>query len=484
MEHSSVILLTQMKYDVSSLTGGTLFLFTSLSLSVSAQTADKVDFGRQIKPIFEFSCLSCHMGEKPKGKLQLDTRAGALKGGENGPVLVPGKPEESKIYKLTTLPAGHDDVMPPAKKGGPLAKDQTAALRRWIEQGAEWPDNIKLIPRKVEVVAEEDPNAAIEIHQGIMAKLDVTAEAQMKPYTDKINGTEVTFAMVPIPGGEFMMGSPDAEAGHKPEEGPVHKVKIDPFWMGKLEVTWSEYELFMYPDEEKKVRASRQSDPAANKMADAVSRPTSPYVEMSFGMGKEGFPAISMSQHAANKYCQWLSARTGHFYRLPTEAEWEYACRAGTTTAYSFGDDPAKLNDYAWHAGNSDFKYQKVGKKKPNPWGLHDMHGNVTEWTLDQLDPGYYQKLATALAQNPWNKAAKPYPHAVRGGSWDDDPEMLRSAVRRGSEKGWKLQDPQLPKSIWYLTDAQFQGFRVVRPLKVPAAEEISKYWTSGVEKE
>jgi formylglycine-generating enzyme required for sulfatase activity len=334
-------------------------------------------------------------------------------------------------------------------------------------------------------LADNDNITVPDIHARIAAKAPPDDANQMKPYTNTIPGTRVTFAMVPIPGGEFVMGSPQGEASRKPDEGPQHKVKIPPFWMGKYEVTWNEYELFMYPDEERRTRATVPTDASGDKLADVVTHPSKPYVEMSFGMGKDGFPAISMTQHAANKYCQWLSAKTGQFYRLPTEAEWEYACRAGTKTTYFFGDDASKLPEYAWFEQNSDFKYQKVGRKKPNPWGLYDIYGNVVEWVLDQYDPDFYKECGEAgESVDPWKKATKPYPHAVRGGSWDDEASMCRSAARRGSERAWKMQDPQLPKSVWYFSDAQWVGFRIVRPLKVPPPEQMQKYWTSGVERD
>ncbi len=334
-------------------------------------------------------------------------------------------------------------------------------------------------------LADNDNLTIPDIHTRIVAGLTVTNEADMRAYTNQIPGTRVQFVMLPIPGGEFVMGSPANEADRQPDEGPRHKVKISPFWMARCEITWNEYELFMYPEEERRMRATLPTDAGGDKLADAVTHPSQPYVEMSFGMGKDGYPAIAMTQHAANKYCQWLSAKTGQFYRLPTEAEWEYACRAGTTTAHFFGEDAGQLGDYAWYEENSDFKYQKVGRKKPNPWGLHDMYGNVVEWVLDQYDPEYYQQCAEqSLMIDPWNKATKPYPHAVRGGSWDDEAKMCRSAARRGSDRSWKMQDPQLPKSVWYFSDAQFVGFRIVRPLTVPPPEQMQKYWSSGVERD
>ena len=445
----------------------------------------RINFVKDIQPILEFNCVACHREGEAKGELQLDTYAKAMKGGEYGPVLVPGHPDKSSLYTSTILEADDDDLMPPSNKGGPMPKETTDLLRAWIEQGAYWPEDLVLQARKKELASTVDEAALVaRIHARIAANLKGTNPANMRAYTNEIPGVDVRYVMLPIPGGEFVMGSPAAEAGRGEDEGPQHKVRIEPFWMGRCEVTWNQFELFMYPAEERKIAEFLGYTPEKDSPSDAVTRPTSPYVEMSFGMGKDGYPAISMTQHAANKFCQWLSAKTGEYYRLPTEAEWEYACRAGTTTAYSFGDDASQLGDYAWYAKNSNWKYQKVGMKKPNPWGLHDMHGNVVEWCLDQYAADAYQAHAGHTADNPWIKATRPYPHVARGGSWDDDPEWLRSAARRGSDASWKRQDPQLPKSIWYLTDAQFLGFRVVRPLKLADPEALKNHWNSGVEKE
>lgn len=309
------------------------------------------------------------------------------------------------------------------------------------------------------------------------------SQAEMKPYTDVIANTAVTFKMVPIPGGKFTMGSPDGEAGRNEDEGPRREITVEPFWMGACEVTWNEYEVWMFNLDIQRRKVNNETASDLDKAADAVTRPTKPYTDMSFGMGKEGFPAISMTQLAAKTYCKWLSAKTGRYYRLPTEAEWEYACRAGTKTAYSFGDDAGQLGEYAWHYGNSNEAYHKVGQKLPNPWGLYDMHGNVCEWTLDQYRDAY--KPGAKTVKEAFAIPTKLYPQVARGGSWDDDePAKLRSAARRGSHPDWKQQDPQIPQSIWYFTDAQFLGFRVIRPLREPSAEEKQKIWDAGSDAE
>jgi formylglycine-generating enzyme required for sulfatase activity len=283
--------------------------------------------------------------------------------------------------------------------------------------------------------------------------------------------------MVAMPAGEFLMGSPVSETGRNDNEGPQHKVKLDPFWMGKHEITWDFYDLFAFKNMEKEM-ANRFPDPEKSvAKTDASTRPSPPYVDMSFGMGRSGYPAINMTQYAAIKFCKWLYDKTGVFYRLPTEAEWEYACRAGTKTAYSFGDDASKLGDYAWYIDNSDDAYKQIGTKKPNPWGLHDMHGNVMEWTLDQYLPDYYAKKAAGEVKESYAPVTELYPTSVRGGSWDDEATVSRSAARIPSSPDWKILDPQLPKSEWWMTSASFIGFRLVRPAKTPTATEIEAYY-------
>jgi formylglycine-generating enzyme required for sulfatase activity len=297
-----------------------------------------------------------------------------------------------------------------------------------------------------------------------------------KGYIQNIPGTPEVIEMAFIPGGTFSMGSPKSEQGHFGDEGPQHLVEVAPFWMGKFEITWDLYELFISRGIDKKRPATVSGKEVEIDVA-AVSGATQPYTEMSFGMGVEGYPAICMTQLAAVKFCEWLSAMTGNFYRLPTEAEWEYACRAGTKTAYSFGDNPSNLDIYAWHEGNSGGAYHKVGQKEPNPWGLYDMHGNVSEWTLDQYLPTVYNTRKRKTVDNPLQTPTKTYPRVVRGGAWSDKPNRLRSAARRPSSKKWKKRDPQIPKSLWWHTDAPFVGFRVVRPLETPSPLDQNKYW-------
>jgi len=302
------------------------------------------------------------------------------------------------------------------------------------------------------------------------------APAAMKPYTQRIGGTDVSFDMVPIPGGKALVGSPPGEPNRAKDEGPQVEIQTQPFWIGKCEVTWAEYELWAI-GLDKRLRAAAPTDKSnPNFQADAVTSATPPYGDSAFGMGKESRPAISMSQLAAKMYCKWLSVKTGRFYRLPTEAEWEYACRAGARTAYSFGNDPKLLDKYAWHAGNSQEKYHPVGTKKPNTWGVYDMHGNVAEWVLDGYAPDAYAHFKGKAAQCPLLPAAKIHPRVIRGGSYRDAAKLLRCAARGQSSPTFSERDPQFPKSIWWHTDAQFVGFRVVRPLRKPTGKAAARY--------
>jgi formylglycine-generating enzyme required for sulfatase activity len=171
---------------------------------------------------------------------------------------------------------------------------------------------------------------------------------------------------------------------------------------------------------------------------------------------------------------------------LPTEAEWEYACRAGTTTKYYFGEDDDELEEHAWFVDNSDDERHAVGELKPNPWGLYDMYGNVAEWTLDGYSEEGYAHLAdqeSVDGNQILSEPKKVFPRVLRGGSWELEMEDCRSAARQAShDEEWKLEDPNFPRSPWWYTDspALGAGFRLVRPLDIPANRELKeKYWSA-----
>jgi len=292
------------------------------------------------------------------------------------------------------------------------------------------------------------------------------SEPVFQAFEQKIPNSSVSFKMVPVPGGVFLMGSPEKEKGHAADEGPAIKVTVDSFWIEEHEVTYEEYILFQ----------DESQDPAP--VPDGITRPSPPYIDFTLGMGKTGgFPANSMSQYAAIMYCKWLYKKTGIFYRLPTEAEWEYACRAGASTAYPFGDNETPLTDYAWYAGNSGNKYHAVKQLKPNAWGVYDMLGNVAEWTLDQYAADYFAQ----VRNNPVNPALQPvtkYPVTLKGGGFRDQAIKLRSAARLPSERKWNARDPQIPRSKWWNTDAPFIGFRVIKPVKQPDAAAVELFFS------
>ena len=293
------------------------------------------------------------------------------------------------------------------------------------------------------------------------------APNQFAPYKQKIPGSEISFKLVPIPAGKYTIGSAIDEKKRQKNEGPQKEISISAFWMGAFEVTRDELNIFL-------------NDPAIsqNVQADAITRPSAQYVDLTWGMGKEGgYPANSMSQRTALMYCKWLYQKTKIFYRLPTEAEWEYACRAGTSSTYFFGNDPTALGQYAWYSKNSPDKYQKVGLKKPNPWGLYDILGNIMEWTLDHYYPESYNQLNSKDPFAPYNKSK--YPKVLRGGSYENNAAELRSARRFYSDPSWNIRDPQIPKSKWWLTEAKDVGFRLVRPLQQPSEAAVESFFNT-----
>lgn len=287
------------------------------------------------------------------------------------------------------------------------------------------------------------------------------------PYSFSIPGSQLECKMVPVKAGSFVMGSGVEDKEREKDESPQRTVFISAFWMGAYEVTRDEFDFFY-------------NDPSvsANSKADAVTRPSPQYVDLTWGMGKEGgYPVNSLSQQAALMYCRWLYNKTGVFYRLPTEAEWEYACRAGSTTRFYFGNDEQQLDQYAWYKNNSNNKFQKTGTKLPNAWGLYDMLGNVAEWTLDHYAEERMKNMADKTKDPVAAAETARYPKVVRGGSYADAAADLRSANRFPSDPSWNRRDPQIPKSRWWLTDAPGVGFRIVQPLVQPTAEEAEAFF-------
>lgn len=279
----------------------------------------------------------------------------------------------------------------------------------------------------------------------------------LQNYTETVPGTSFQFEMIAIPGGTFVRGSAETEAGRKEDEGPQHSVTVSPFWLAQTEVTWDLYEEFYFG------AAPSGLPPEVKGRVDAVSRPTPPYGAPDLGWGTGLRPAMSMTFYAAEKYCEWLSALTGKHYRLPTSAEWEYACRAGTSTAYFFGNDPSQLGEYAWYDANSERMTHEVATRKPNPWGLFDMPGNVAEFCGDWYSAGEYRGYANGRLSDPLGPDSGQH-RTVRGGSYQDDGVRLRCAARvPTTEQKCLVTDPNLPKSKWWYADCFNIGIRVAR---------------------
>jgi formylglycine-generating enzyme required for sulfatase activity len=276
-------------------------------------------------------------------------------------------------------------------------------------------------------------------------------------FTEQVPMSGVSFRMIAVPGGTFTMGSPEHESLRDADE-QQQTVSVDSFYIGEVEVTWDEYMEFYRQTASEGRTTDTEGARAEAAGVDAITGATPPYgkPDQNWGMGQR--PAISMSWHAAQTYCRWLSEVTGKDYRLPTEAEWEYACRAGTSTPYFFEGDPARfdrrgifggkpdtavINTYVIYRGNSPSKTQEPSAVKPNPWGLKNMSGNVAEFCYD-----IYEGTDE---------------HVIRGGSFRDGAAGVRSAARDHTRTDeWLKTDPQMPKSIWWYSDCFHVGFRVV----------------------
>ncbi|GAA4430123.1 formylglycine-generating enzyme family protein [Bremerella cremea] len=309
----------------------------------------------------------------------------------------------------------------------------------------------------------------------------------MVPYEIALPTSNSVITMIPVPGGTVRLGSPRSEFGHTPAEWPEVEVRVAPFWIAETETTWGQYGAFQ--DLERQFRDQGFDRDLLEKLSvQAITSPTMIYdPSLVYVHGTdERLPATMLTNFAARQYTKWISRLTQHTYRLPSEAEWEYAAAAGAETAYHFGDDPQQLADYGWFVDNSDESPHFVKQKKPNAFGLYDMHGNVWEWVLDQYSSEGYQRLAgqrpTALQSVLWPTQIDPLMR--KGGSWDDGAALCRLAAKLGSDdEGWKSEDPMFTLSPHWYTDypGDCIGFRVMRPLRDVPPIEAAKYYLPDI---
>jgi formylglycine-generating enzyme required for sulfatase activity/nitrate/TMAO reductase-like tetraheme cytochrome c subunit len=334
-------------------------------------------------------------------------------------------------------------------------------------------------------VGHYDPNAlhAVNVEFGSTGSTEVelfteaALVASHEDFMETIPNTSISFNMKAIPGGTYKIGSPEDEQLNKPDEWPQKEVKISPFFMAEIEVTWDEY-LAFYSATAAEGRSTDTEGTRTDTDIDAITGPTPPYgqPDQNWGLGKR--PAITMTHFAAETYCKWLSQVTGKTYRLPTEAEWEYAARGGTATPFFFEGNPkdfgkkgffAKLfgkssnliNEYIIYTGNSQSKTETPDVVDPNPYGLINMLGNAAEYCSDWYAEDAYEKLSDGVADPKGPETGEEY--VVRGGSFRSQVGEVRSASRDYTKtEDWLKTDPQMPKSKWWLSDCNFISFRVV----------------------
>ena len=312
-----------------------------------------------------------------------------------------------------------------------------------------------------------------KIHE---AAAEVTA---FENFIETVPGTAASISMIAIPGGEFLMGSPEKEPFRNSDEGPQKKVRVSDFFMGEVEVTWDQFWAF-YSETMSEGRTPPSVVYANNSRedVDAVSGPTPPFGLPDQGWGMGNRPAITMTHYSAQTFCQWLSLKTGRKYRLPTEAEWEYAARGGTETPYFFEGNPKKFSNegflkgifkpdttsidgYTVYVNNSRNKTQEPAEVKANPFGLKNMLGNVMEYCQDWYAEDAYKSIQDGELDPKGPESGTE--HVVRGGHYNSDAAELRSASRGHTEHDkWLKTDPQNPKSIWWYSDIKGIGFRVV----------------------